>query len=655
MATANAKQTEELAESAPPEKFESVKKSDTEASPADKDKRDALSSNADIADIDAGAELRAIEIELQCVSFKNTTRLITLENSLNRFRKLIPEGEEELAQLAGRLRTMLQEKFTSNSTHQIKLKEQTEESVKRLEAALEAGKFMAALSTWNKIQGNISNTNGEIRQGLKTLTLTFKAKIDELRDWKLFAATEKKKALIQQMETLKDAKAQPGERSKQISKLHKEWKGLGHSNQNEELWQQFKNLSDIAYEPCKQYFKERKHVMAANLKARRELCDQLEEKLAGFNSNFPDSSEISREVRNAEKFWKKHAPVEQNHIKQIQKRYYTSVNQLRKLRREALRSSARRKSGLIEQARELLKLDDRSEAMNKAKQLQQDWKKAGQSSFKEDKELWKTFRAVCDEIFEHKDRTRAEFKAKTSETRKQLEELISRIENLLSLEGEGLRASKAEYQNLQQSFVNALDELDTKARGRFRDKFNNLKRKLDTRIKSLPDKKNQALLQLLEKCIAFIQPLETKLLKSEGEEFDTRRESFDEAQWNELIQGGDEKQLALLQERVTLIKKARNADAYQSAATAAIDQLRKLCIEAEIRADTETPVDDQPKRMELQLSQLKKKFGQRQPDRDSNIKFVHQSRINCLCLGPSTQEDKQLFSARLENSLQRLI
>ena len=652
MATANAKQTEELTESAPSEELEPAKQGDPEAPQADTAKVDAVSSNAEI---DAAAELRVVETELQSVSFKNTTRLVTLENNLNRFRKFIPEGEEELTQLAEQIKTTLQEKFISNSEHQTKLKEQTEELVKQLGTALEAGKSLEALPTWDKIQGNISNTNGEIRQGLQTLTLDFKTKINELRDWKIFAATEKKKELIQQMEALKDSKSQPGEKSKQISKLHKEWKELGRSNQNEELWQQFKNVSDTAYEPCKQYFKERKQIMAANLKARRELCEQLEEKLTGFESSTPNPSEVSKELKSAEEFWKKHAPVEQSRIKQIQKRYYASINQLRKLRKEGLRSSAKRKSELIEQAKELLKLDDRSEAMSKAKQLQQDWKEAGQSSFKEDKELWEKFRAVCDELFSQKDKARSESKAKTSETQKQLEELLSRLENLLPLESEELRASKPEYQNLQQSFVRALDELHAKAKGKFRDRFNNLKRKLDTRIRSLPDKKSQALLELLKKCLAFLQPLEVKLLKAKGEDFDTSRKSFDEAQWNELIQDSDEQQLALLQERVTLIKEAKDADSYQSAAIAATDQLRELCIEAEIRAGTETPVDDQAKRMELQLSQLKKGFGQKQPDRDSNIKFVHQSRINCLCLGPISQEDQQLFSARLENSLQRLI
>ena len=58
--------------------------------------------------------------------------------------------------------------------------------------------------------------------------------------------------------------------------MHQEWKALGHSNQNEQLWKEFKKVSDEAYEPCKEHFKQRKQLMNDNLLKRREICDTLE-------------------------------------------------------------------------------------------------------------------------------------------------------------------------------------------------------------------------------------------------------------------------------------------------------------------------------------------------------------------------------------------
>ncbi len=666
MATATPKKAEELdpveaveSESAAepvdsPESSESPESSKTkDASPPEPEKVEKAEKPATV--IDVAQELNKIQEELKSVSPKNTTRLVTLENNLNRYRKLIAESDAELTALAEGLKTDLQAKFVVNGEHQLTLKTQTEELVVQLESALEEGKSLSALPTWDKIQGNISNTNGEIRQGLQTLTQKFKAKIVELRDWKIFAATEKKKDLIQQMEKLKDSNSQPGEKSKLISKLHKEWKELGRSNQNDELWEQFKKVSDLAYEPCKQYFKERKQLMAANLKARRDLCDKLEAQLKTFEENPPANNELSKQLRDAEEQWKKHAPVEQSRIKQLQKRYYAVVNQLRKMRKDGLKGSAKRKAEIIEQASALLQLEDRAQAMAKAKTLQQEWKSAGQSSYKEDKQYWEKFRSICDEIFSQKEKNRAEIKAKVDQAQQQLNELLNSLEAMLKLEDEELRAEKSTYQNLQQSFATALDDFRSKSKSKFRDKFNNIKRRLDTRLKSLPDKKSQALLQMLQKCLDYLRPLESKMLSSKAEEFEQAKQQFSDDQWQELTQAANSEFVELLNRRVELLREAEDSKAYLAASESASEQLRELCIEAEIRAGSDTPTDDQPKRMELQLTQLKQGFGKRQPDRESNIQYVRDSRMKCLCLGPLAEKDQQVFSSRLEKSLQRLL
>ena len=57
-----------------------------------------------------------------------------------------------------------------------------------------------------------------------------------------YPPTEKKKELITQMQHLIDSKMHASDRSKSISKMHKEWKTLGRSSQNEQFWKEFKKL-----------------------------------------------------------------------------------------------------------------------------------------------------------------------------------------------------------------------------------------------------------------------------------------------------------------------------------------------------------------------------------------------------------------------------
>ncbi len=81
--------------------------------------------------------------------------------------------------------------MTRNLEHQQALHDKTVALVATLQQALADGKSEQALPTWDKIQGNISNTSGKLRDALQELTGPLKGQLDELRDWKIFAATEK--------------------------------------------------------------------------------------------------------------------------------------------------------------------------------------------------------------------------------------------------------------------------------------------------------------------------------------------------------------------------------------------------------------------------------------------------------------------------------
>ena len=219
------------------------------------------------------------------------------------------------------------------------------------------------------------------------------------------------------MQLLLESDIQGAERAKAISAAHQEWKTLGRSQQNESLWKKFKKLSDDAYAPCKDHFKQRKQSLVENFDNRVALCAQLEadfERLSSADTAAAENgdssentkaneqrlaAEIGTIISAAEQRWKDTAPVEQAKIKELQKRYYGLLNNLRKLRREASQENANRKLEAIAQAEALAASDDRAEAMRAAKELQRQWKEIGPSNHKDDQNYWRAFRAACDSIF----------------------------------------------------------------------------------------------------------------------------------------------------------------------------------------------------------------------------------------------------------------
>ena len=651
--------------------------SDVESSMSEKTRRKPSVSLPKPNDLELDKELNTLKVELEKLSPKHTARLATINHQFNRLRKFIEDHEQSLHVLANSLQDILNQKSAENEKHQQILKEQAHKLVAQLKSALEEGKSNDALSSWDKIQNSISHTNGNIRKELQALSQPLKAGITELRDWKLFAATEKKKELIEKMDKLQESILQPGDKIKHINSLHKQWKELGRSNQNEELWQLFRKSSDIAWEPCKEYLKQRKQLMTKNLQARRQLSDDLETLLKNEAETESGLSitDLDKVLKESETRWKQHAPVEHNRIKGLQIRYNKIRKQLLRLKRHQLKANTKQKMDLLNQAEALLKLDDPRKAMNKAKSLQQQWKQAGQGNFKEDRVYWEKFRAVCDEIFaplarEREERAKTKSRQKLSQTK--ASELLGTLEKLCTLEGEALRAVLPGYKDQQQSFASCLEDIQGNQRKTLLERFNNIKRKLDTRIKSLPDKKSQQLFTLIQGCLEYLCPLEAKLL-GPNPDLQAVQNDFDAEHWTSLLpkhttenpsiskQGNpaskrshdnlDTQILTLLQARVGKLTDSKDIADYHEAVELAGQQLKLLCIEAEIRTGSESPETDKAQRMEIQLKQLKKGFGQRQPDRESDLKFIQQSRMKCLCIGPVSEQDKLDFNKRLEKSL----
>lgn len=612
------------------------------------------SANAD--PVDFAAEITDLSTELQGLSIKNTTRLVTVENRVNRLRKLIPGDETELLARHATLAVALSAKFAENSQHQQQLETTTRELVATLEKALADGQSHEALPAWDKIQGNLSNTSGEIRARIKELMAPFKTKIDELRDWKIFAATEKKKELIQQIQQLIESNMHAGDKAKRISKFHAEWKTLGHSSQNEELWTQFKTFSDKAYEPCKEYFKQRKQQMAENLKARKTLIESLEQEIQRFKEADVDVASLNKLLNTADADWKRYAPVEQSKIKPLQKRYYDLVNNIRKQRKDLTRGNSDKKKDLIQRAEQLLELEDKQQAMNTAKQLQQEWKTAGPTSFKEDKKLWEQFRAACDKIFARRSEERDKHAASIKQAEQELNQILKQLSALTELNDEDLRQARAEFNAQVQAFSGALDQRIKKQRSKLLDRFNNLKRTLDTRFKTLPDKKSQLLLDRINTGIGLLVDVEDKLLQSENDAaFEKTRGGFDVEAWQQLELTGKETFDSLLQARANLIQSSKDAASYRAQSQLAEATLRELCITLEIKAGVDTPEADQSQRMALQLSQLQTGFGQSRPSPQENTRLAQDSRLRSLCIGPLAREKSDELQKRLQPSLNRLL
>lgn len=556
--------------------------------------------------------------------------------------------DDDLARIA----TQLQALIAEHQQWQQKLSEEVERSVTTITSHINDGRVSEAQSLWDRSQNSIKRLSQDEQERLQAQLAPLKLELNKLLDWKKFASSEKKKELIDKMEALTTAESSPPQKAKLIRALQDEWKLLGHSDDNDDLWTRFSELAKVAFEPCKVYFKERKEKQAANLIARNNICEQLEAYAATLDPEAVNLAEVSKLENQAREDWKKYAPVAQAKIKNLQKRFNTVLSDLRQKKRLALQTHNAQKQALIEQARALLTQDDLQAAIQQAKTLQQDWKALGAGSFKDDRKLWTDFRAACDALFERRDAISKEQKQQQRQVSSAARDTLRKISALLTLTDEEFSQSRSQFNALSQEFRAALTP-DMKAeRKALQDQFNQLSRKYEARLRTTPDRKVLQLMQQVEAKATLCQVHEETLLA--GQVPDISEEALDTA-WRELdsIANADIEQ-AMKKRFRQLQQHLQKPAEWPALAAKQETRGRELCVAAEIMSGVDTPAADKAIRMQQQLNQLQRGLGRMPLTQKDKLQQMQQTEMEFLCLGPLLPLSRSTLQNRLQHIRQKI-
>ena len=525
---------------------------------------------------------------------------------------------------------------SKNADWQMKILAEATADLVLLEQNIEQGHLSEAQKLWDKVHNNSNKIAERERSGLQEQLQPYKVRITELQDWKNFAATEKKKELIEKMQHVLDINQPPPQKAKTIRALQDDWKKLGHSDDNDSLWTQFNELAHKAFEPCKEYFKERKDKMSANLKERNRICDELEQFITNVSLDALNISETSKLEAVAQEEWKKYAPVAQNKIKNLQKRFNNILNSLRQLKRKTLQHNADKKLELIQRAEKLLELEDFQEAISAAKGLQNEWKTIGPSPYKEDRNHWNTFRQTCDKLFNKRDEQVKQQKTEARKIVSAARETLKKINELLNLSDEEFLQSKKQFAELKESFYGQLNP-DMKAeRRQLIEQLETTSKKYEARQRAAPDRKSLQLINQVRTKAEFCQSLENGLLASpkapettvrNPEELREQWQAFDAISEPELEQKMEKRFKLLSQNSADLNKLQKISNDNDTAA-------RELCVEMEIQAGVDSPAQDKALRMMIQLNHLKHDFGQTRNAGKSKLQLIKELEMQLLCTGP---------------------
>ncbi|WP_165495767.1 DUF349 domain-containing protein [Marinobacter halodurans] len=312
----------------------------------------------------------------------------------------------ELEAAARKLGHAREVRKTQASDHKTQAKA-LDDLLEKLEQALEQDQYTESRHLHKQAQhafNALDHKHASPRQARLTL---LGRQLQDLQDWRGFATRPKQEELCEAMEYLATQHMEPEAKATHIKELQQEWRDLGGSS-DQSLWQRFKKASDIAYEPCQEYFAAKSELKHVNIDKRQAICDQLADFVENADWQNADWKAVERIHRVARQEWREAWPVDFKANRPLQKRFDQLLKQVEAPLNEERQKNEARKQAIVERAQALVDHEPLSDAMEQAKALQKEWQGIGITRHKEDRKLWQDFRAACDAIFARRDAKRAE-------------------------------------------------------------------------------------------------------------------------------------------------------------------------------------------------------------------------------------------------------
>ncbi len=341
----------------------------------------------------------------------------------------MPPLLKDVAQVAGRKPAA--RKATPDTEDQKAAVDSFKGTLASLEQTLESKQLKESKQLFKTAQQQIQALDKAHSRSLQPRLQLLGGQLRELSDWQGFATRPKQIELCEQMEYLSEQPIEPEAKAERIKELQNEWRELGGSS-DRELWGRFKQASDKAYEPCKEYFSAKSGLKQANLETRRSIVDQLRTFIENADWQTIDWKAAERIHQKAREEWKVAWPIDFKANRPLQKDFDGLLKQIEEPLNQERHRNEELKQAIVEKAQALISHEPLGEAMQQAKALQGEWKQVGLTRHREDRKLWQAFRQACDQIFARRDAARNEQQALSDAADQKAQTVLDGLEDNIS-------------------------------------------------------------------------------------------------------------------------------------------------------------------------------------------------------------------------------
>lgn len=198
----------------------------------------------------------------------------------------------------------------------------------------------------------------------------------------------------------------------ELQKLHEQWKEYGPvaKEKREEIWDRFKAATSVINKKYQAHFEGLKAQQEENLEKKKVLCEKLEEIAEREIKNPADWNQFSKEIESLQAEWRTIGFATKKENQKIYDRFRAACDKFFERKREhyttikdSMTANLEKKQAIIEQAEALKSSTEWKKTADQLIALQKQWKEIGAVPRKKSEQLWKRFRAACDEFFANRD------------------------------------------------------------------------------------------------------------------------------------------------------------------------------------------------------------------------------------------------------------
>ena len=332
-----------------------------------------------------------------------------------------------------------------------------------------------------------------------------------------FATNPKRENLISKINNLiKNPNKDPKKHAHEIHDIQTQWQLLDLSSKpaSKSQWLKFNELTNKAWEPCKEYFEEIKQIKINNAKERKLIIDDILIFIESNKNNWPEARKLITYLQKTFQKWQKFAPVLDEDLNALKNMYFDAKKPINNEIKKQEEKNKVLKESLIQKVKDIQNEDNES-CINEFKKLKDQWSKIGHAGRKEEKKLWGIFNKSADRFFaEKKDKIKNEIIIIKDLNTKLKKEEISVPEINESLKNIIHAKNSDEYKKLQKDIKRELNKIkllnrESKIKS-YIDVYDILNKKIDIEhtpniflnsIKSSFDNKESDLKELTYVCI----------------------------------------------------------------------------------------------------------------------------------------------------------